>query len=63
MQSNAIDPIVCPRGHHAVELGTRRAWCQTCRNQGLDPNFDRDEVRNLRREHTESMEATDESHA
>lgn len=45
--AGGIDPIMCPHGHHAVELGAERAWCRTCQNQGLDPNFDIEELRDL----------------
>ena len=51
IEGNRIDPLVCPRGHHAVAVSSNRINCRTCRNQGRDPSaWDRSELVDLRRE-------------
>ncbi len=48
---SAIDPLVCPRGHHAVRIHARRFDCETCRRQGRETTaWDRSELVNLREE-------------
>ncbi len=47
--SNPIDPLVCPRGHHSIDLNATRFSCRTCRNQGRgQTSWDRSELVNLR---------------
>lgn len=50
-EGNRIDPLVCPRGHHAVAVSSNRINCRTCRNQGRDPDsWKRSELVDLRHE-------------
>jgi len=46
-----IDPFVCPRGHHSIELSAQRFRCETCRNQGRETRtWDKSELVDLREE-------------
>ena len=50
-EGNRIDPLVCPRGHHAVAVSSNRINCRTCRNQGREiTSWNRSELVDLRRE-------------
>ena len=46
-----IDPLVCPRGHHAVSIHATRFNCETCRRQGRETtSWDRSELIDLRKQ-------------
>ena len=45
---SAIDPLVCPRGHHSIGLAATRFHCQTCHKNGYEPNYDKSEMVDLR---------------
>lgn len=44
-----VDPLVCPRGHHSIEVNATRFSCETCHRQGREKsNWDRSELHDLR---------------
>ena len=46
-----VDPLVCPRGHHAITLSANRFKCDTCWHQDRDTtSWDRSELVDLREE-------------
>lgn len=50
-EANAIDPFVCPRGHHGIVVYTNRFKCKTCRRQGRETySWDKTEMVDLREE-------------
>lgn len=49
MSESRVDPLVCPRGHHSVQIGANRFRCVTCYNQDRDDYwFDKSELVDLR---------------
>lgn len=50
-EGQPIDPLVCPRGHHAVDVDATRFGCETCRANDLEPaRWDKSELVDLRTE-------------
>jgi hypothetical protein len=50
-EGQPIDPLVCPRGHHAVDVDATRFGCETCRANDLEPaRWDKSELVDLRSE-------------
>ncbi|SNZ06090.1 hypothetical protein SAMN06269185_1043 [Natronoarchaeum philippinense] len=48
---HTIDPLVCPRGHHAIRISRNTVSCVTCRDQRREQSsWDRSEVVDLRNE-------------
>jgi len=46
-----IDPLVCPRGHHAISISANRFSCNTCRQNGFDVTaWDQSDLVDLRDE-------------
>lgn len=50
MPETRVDPYVCPRGHHSVEIGVTRIRCDACRKAGRTWKWDRDQLVDLREE-------------
>jgi hypothetical protein len=60
-EGQPIDPLVCPRGHHSVEVGASRFGCETCRSNDLEPaRWDRSELVDLRTEEPPLADGSDE---
>jgi len=50
-EGQPIDPLVCPRGHHAIDVDATRFGCETCRDNDLEPSrWDKSELVDLRTE-------------
>jgi len=48
-ERGAIDPLVCPRGHHSIEISARSFRCKTCaRNNRETVKWDKSELVDLR---------------
>jgi len=47
----AIDPLVCPRGHHSVAISSQSFRCKTCERNDREPcRWDKSELVDLREE-------------
>ena len=50
-EGQPIDPLVYPRGHHAIDVDATRFGCETCRSNDLEPaRWDKSELVDLRSE-------------
>ena len=50
-ERQGIDPFVCPRGHHSLEIFAHRFRCKSCARAGATPaSWPKDDLVDLRDE-------------
>ena len=59
-EGQAIDPLVCPRGHHSIDMYTNRFHCQACARAGLTDSWPKDDLVDLREQQPPLADSPDD---